>query len=55
MSDGYTIADLEQWREDNRKAWDDTFRQRELNFIEQLGPDVYFHMLGGPDSIEGGP
>ncbi len=39
---GYTIADLERMREENKAARD----ARQVQLMEQLGPDVYFHVLG---------
>lgn len=39
---GYTLADLERMREESQKARD----ERQMRLIEQLGADVYFHVLG---------
>lgn len=45
---GYTLSDLQQMRAESRDAWDKTIRDREVRLMEQVGPDVYFHVLG-PD------
>ena len=42
---GYTLADLQQWREDNQAA-----RARyQMSQMEAVGPDVYFHVTGPND------
>lgn len=39
---GYTLSDLQQWREDNQVE-----RARyQLSQMERLGADVYFHVAG---------
>lgn len=53
MSDGgYSLSDLKRIQEEMRAAWQETIREREMRLMEQMGPDVYFHVLG-PDLIEG--
>lgn len=40
---GYTLSDLQQWREDNQ-----THRaQREMQMMDLMGPEVYFHVSEG--------
>lgn len=39
---GYTLADLEQWKRDTQVDRD----RYQMAKMEQLGPDVYFHVLG---------
>lgn len=39
---GYTLADLAKWREDSQIAR----AEREMQLMEQLGPDVYLHVIG---------
>jgi hypothetical protein len=53
VSEGYTIADLERFRAEQRAAWDATIREREMRLIEQFGADVYFFCAGAPPNIEG--
>lgn len=50
MSDkSYTLADLQRTRDELRAAWDQTIRDRQFRIMEQLGPDVYFHVLDPMD------
>jgi hypothetical protein len=39
---GYTLSDLQKWREDNQAARLDY----QMSQMERLGADVYFHVLG---------
>ena len=43
---GYTLSDIQRMRAESREAWDKTLRDRETRLMEQMGPDVYFHVLG---------
>jgi hypothetical protein len=45
---GYTIADLQQLREDGQVER----AKYEMAQIEHLGPDVYFHLIGRDNSTE---
>lgn len=42
---GYTLSDLTRMRAESRAAWDKTMRDRQIRLMEQIGPDVYFHVL----------
>jgi hypothetical protein len=54
LDDGYTLADLQRMREELREAWDKTIRDRQMRIMEQVGPDVYFHVLGPPTDQQPG-
>lgn len=43
---GYTLSDLQRWGADMREGWDQMRRDHQLWCMEQMGPDVYFHMIG---------
>jgi len=49
---GYTLSDLQQMRTESREAFDKVIRDREVRLMEQMGPDVYFHVLGNPSLEE---
>jgi hypothetical protein len=46
---GYTIADSERMRAETREAWDKTIRDIQIRIMEDVGPDVYFHVLDGKE------
>lgn len=43
---GYTLSDLQRWGAEMREGWDQMRRDHQLWCMEQMGPDVYFHMIG---------
>ncbi|SHQ62896.1 Uncharacterised protein [Mycobacteroides abscessus subsp. bolletii] len=43
---GYTLSDLQKMRDETREAWDEMLKNRKFRLMEQLGPDVYFHVQG---------
>jgi hypothetical protein len=45
---GYTLSELERMRAESREAWDETIRERQIRLMEQMGADVYFHVIGPP-------
>ncbi|WP_232783625.1 hypothetical protein [Mycobacteroides franklinii] len=51
---GYTLSDLQRMGAEMREGWDQMRRDHQLWCMEQMGPDVYFHMIGhrGPPPEE---
>lgn len=48
---GYTVSDLQQMKESNEQARQD----RQIQLMELMGADVYFHVTGPtfpPDGVE---
>lgn len=53
---GYTLADLERMKAGSRAAWGKTIGDREMRLMDQIGADVYFHVLDhAQDHTEGNP
>lgn len=50
---GYTLSDIERMRDELQEAWAKTINDRQLQLMEQLGPDVYFFVAGAPPNTEG--